>query len=212
MKHMNNHYGKSGTLTRFGLQMFADDESDDDNSESDDEDENTEGEDDQEDSADKEEKKYSDKDLDRIIGKRFARWAEEKEKAVKDAKEEAAKLAKMNTQQKQEYELEKAKSENADMQKEIESLKQAQLKSELSKEAARTMKEQHSIIATQDMLDFVVGDDADQTNERIEKLVGIILDDRKAQETARATGRTPKSFSNNGNTLTEIDKRIAKYK
>lgn len=156
--------------------------------------------------------KYTDDDLDKILKSRFARWKEEQEKAVKDAKEEAAKLAKMNNEQKQQYALEKEQNRAKELEGRIAELEKEAMKSELSKSAARIMKEQHSIIATQDMLDFVVGDDADQTNERIEKLVGIILEDRKQVETARATGRTPRSYTNNGNTMSEIEKRIAKYK
>lgn len=128
-----------------------------------------------------------------------------------DAKKEAEKLARMNSEQKKQYEAEKKDQLIKDQQEEINRLKQDALRSELSKEAARIMKSDHSIIATQDMLDFVVGDNADTTKANISKLVGIILDDRKLQEEKRATGRTPRSYSNNGNVMSEIDKRIAKY-
>ena len=73
------------------------------------------------------------------------------------------------------------------------------------------MKSDHKIVATQDMLDFVVADDSETTNANIKKLVGIILDDRRQIEEARAIGRTPKSYENNG-TVSEIQKRINKYK
>ena len=39
-----------------------------------------------------EEKKYTDKDVDAIVNKRFAKWKTEQEQAVKSAKEEAEKL------------------------------------------------------------------------------------------------------------------------
>ena len=41
-----------------------------------------------------EEKKYTDKDVDAIVNKRFAKWKTEQEQAVKSAKEEAEKLGK----------------------------------------------------------------------------------------------------------------------
>ena len=129
-----------------------------------------------------------------------------------DAKKEAEKLAKMNAEQKKQYEAEKKDQLIKDQQAEIDKLKHEALKAELSKEAARIMKSDHSIIATQDMLDFVVGDDADTTKANIAKLVGIIQEDRKLQEEKRATGRTPRNYDNNNNTMSEIDKRIAKYK
>ena len=154
------------------------------------------------------EAKYTEEDLARMKKE----WAKEQEKAVKDAEAEAAKLAKMNQEQKQQYALEKAQNREKELQARIEELEKEALRSSLSKEAAKTMKEDHGIIATPDMLEFVVGDDAKTTNERISKLVGIILEDRKQVEKERATGKTPKFFGSKGNTMSEIDKRIAKYK
>lgn len=96
-----------------------------------------------------EEKKYTDKDVDAIVNKRFAKWKTEQEQAVKSAKEEAEKLAKMNAEQKQNYEIEK-------LQKENEKLKQEAAKVELSRSATGILAEK-GIEATQDVLDFVVG-------------------------------------------------------
>ena len=113
-----------------------------------------------------EEKKYTDKDVDAIVNKRFAKWKTEQEQAVKSAKEEAEKLAKMNAEQKQNYEIEK-------LQKENEKLKQEAAKVELSRSATGILAEK-GIEATQDVLDFVVGNDADDTNAKIDKLVKIV--------------------------------------
>jgi hypothetical protein len=151
----------------------------------------------------KNEKKYSDEDLDKIIGAKFARWKEEQDKKIKNAEEEAAKLAKMNAEQKQQYEMEKLRKENED-------LKKANLHSELSRSASGLLKERN-IDATQDILDFVVGDDAEATSKNIDKFVKIVEEQVKRAEIARATGTTPRNITNNGNTMSEIDKRIAKY-
>ena len=68
------------------------------------------------------------------------------------------------------------------------------------------------IIASQDFLDLVVTGDADTSSANVNKLVGIILADRKVQEEKRATGRTPRSYgSGNKGEVSEIDRRIAKY-
>ena len=152
------------------------------------------------------EKKYSDADVDAIIDKKFAKWKAQQEKAVADAKAEAEKLAKMNADQKKDYEMEKLQAEN-------EKLKAEAMKVELGKTASALLKEQE-IDATQDMLDFVVGKDADATKANIEKFVGIIQSQVKAAEVKRATGETPKSYGdNNGEPeMTEIQRRIAKYK
>ena len=151
-----------------------------------------------------EEKKYTDKDVDAIVNKRFAKWKTEQEQAVKSAKEEAEKLAKMNAEQKQNYEIEK-------LQKENEKLKQEAAKVELSRNATGILAEK-GIEATQDVLDFVVGNDADDTKARIDKLVKIVESQLKKAEIARATGTTPKTMTNSGSQLSEFDKRLAKYK
>ena len=151
-----------------------------------------------------EEKKYTDKDVDAIVNKRFAKWKTEQEQAVKSAKEEAEKLAKMNAEQKQNYEIEK-------LQKENEKLKQEAAKVELSRSATGILAEK-GIEATQDVLDFVVGNDADDTNAKIDKLVKIVESQLKKAEIARATGTTPKTMTNSGSQLSEFEKRLAKYK
>ena len=124
-------------------------------------------------------------------------------KDLDDAKKEAAKLAKMNADQKRDYDMEKLKEEN-------ESLKKQAAKVELSKTASTLLKDQ-KVDATQDILDFVVGDDAEQTKANIDKFVGIIESVKKEVEVQRATGSVPKNYGG-GEQLTEIQKRIAKYK
>lgn len=148
-------------------------------------------------------KKYTDKDVDAIINKKFAKWKAEQEAAVKNAQEESAKLAKMNADQKHQYEMEKLQKENAE-------LKRSALRMELGKTATGLLKE-HNVDATQDILDFVVGKDAEETKERIDRFVSIVQAQLKRAEVERATGRTPKTVHNTGNAMSEIDKRIAKY-
>jgi hypothetical protein len=157
-------------------------------------------------------KTYTDAEVDEIIKNRLSRANAEKDKAIKAAKEEAEKLAKMNEEQKAQYRYEKLEQESAAKDAEIERLKGEAFKTELGKSASQIMKDEHGIIATPEMLEFVVGKDAEETKGRIDKLIGIILDDRKAQEEKRATGRTPRSYSGGGKQLTEIEKRIAKYR
>ena len=153
-----------------------------------------------------EEKKYTDKDVDDIVKKKLAKWEKAKEKELADAKAESEKLAKMNADQKKDYEMEKLQEENA-------KLKAEAVRVELGKTASTMLKE-HEIDATPDMLEFVVGKDAETTKTNIDKFVGIIQSQIKAAEVKRATGTTPKSYGNNQGEpeLSEIDKRIAKYK
>ena len=135
------------------------------------------------------EKKYTDAEVDAILNRKFAKW------------------------QKRQYEAEKKDQLIKDQQAEIDRLKQDALRSELSKSAARIMKDDYQIIATQDMLDFAVGADAETTKANIAKLVGIIRDDRRLQEEKRARGTVPKAYrTDGGEPESEIKKRIAAIK
>lgn len=189
MKFKNNHYN------RFNLQLLAEEPTNEPGGEGTEPAKNE--------PEPKPEKKYSDDDLDKIINKKYAKWKADYDKELSEAKEEAAKLAKMNAEQKQQYEIDKLKEENAKLKKE-------QFRAELGKTAAGLLSEKN-IDATQEVLDFVVGDDAEATNANIDKFVKIIEAQVKKAELARATGTTPRNITNNGNTLSEIDKRIAKY-
>lgn len=190
----------------FFLQLFADDGGAEGSAPGGDPDpageDNPEGTEEKSDNS--EEKKYSDADVDKIVSKKFAKWKAESEQAVKDAKDEAEKLAKMNAEQKQQYAMEKLQQEN-------EQLKAQAVRVELGKTATELLRE-HKITATEDMLDFVVGTDADSTKANIDKFVEIINAQLKAAEVERATGDTPKRYQGGGEALTEIQKRIAKYK
>lgn len=211
MKHFNLY-------KKFNLQLFAEGEGDGADSNG----AGTDGNDDDDDTS-KNDNSFDDflkdpdnqAEFDRRVAKALdtqkARLDGEYQNNLADAKKEAEKLAKMNADQKKQYEAEKKDQLIEQQKEEINRLKQNALRSELSKEAARIMKSDHEIIATQDMLDFVVGNDSEETNANIKKLVGIIQDDRKQVEKARATGRTPKTYHNGKDTMSEIDKRIAKY-
>lgn len=193
MKHMNNNYGQTRI---FKLQMFAEGEA-------------PEGEG-GESTDQQDEKKYSDKDVDKIVKGKYAKWKaemdkelKEKDEAAKKAQEEAAKLAKMNAEQKQQYEMDKIKSQNQELQAKLERI-------ELGKAATNILKESN-IEATDEILEFVVADNAENTKANIDKFVKIIEAQVQKAEVARATGTTPRTITNNGNQLSEIEKRIAKY-
>lgn len=165
-------------------------------------------------------KTYTQEELDSIIRKRVKRAEDKARKEaeeaaatqIENARTEAEKLARMNEEQKKQYEEEKKAKEMDDLRAENERLRKAQEHADLSRQAADMLQSEHSITATQDILDFVVGDDADTTKSRIDKFVAIIKADRKAIEAERAIGRTPKSFSDSKNELSELQKRLSKYK
>ena len=191
---------------RLNLQLFAEDEGGDEGGKTD-QDDDKGGDDskaDPKDGGKDDEKKYTDADVNKLLNAKYAKMAEKFEKELQEAKDEAAKLAKMNAEQKKEYELEKLKKENAE-------LKSQAMHYELGKTATAILKES-DIEATQDMLDFVVGKDAETTKELITKFVGIINGQIKAAETKRATGSTPKNYSGEGHEMSDLERRIKKYR
>lgn len=102
------------------------------------------------------EKKYSDKDLDEILSKKFARWQEKQQKAVA----EAEKLAKMDAQQKAEYERD-------ELQKKLDALMRKDAIAEMSK-TARKMLTDNNINISDDLLGMLVTEDAEKTKAAID--------------------------------------------
>lgn len=155
-------------------------------------------------------KTFTQADVDKIVAERIAREKKANEKAIKEAKEEAAKLAKMNEDQKKEYEAQKKDKQIADLQAENESLKREAMKSELGKTVSAELMAA-GFPATPDVLEFIVGDDAETTQARKESFIAILEADRKAQAVKRATGKTPQSYKNKGKE-DPFDKVLNKYK
>lgn len=140
------------------------------------------------------------KAIETALGNAKAKWQEDSDQKA----EEAAKVAKMNAEQKQQYELEK-------LQKENERLLAESVRNQLARNATGVLTEK-GIEATQDVLDFVVGADEADTNARIDTLVKIVESQLKKAEIVRATGTTPKNMTNSGSQMSEFEKRLAKYK
>ncbi len=140
------------------------------------------------------------KAIETALGNAKVKWQEDADQKA----EEVAKVAKMNAEQKQQYEMDKLKRENERLQAES-------VKNQLSRNAAGVLSDK-GIEATQEVLDFVVGTDEADTNARIDTLVKIVESQLKKAEIARATGTTPKTMTNQRNQMSEFDKRLAKYK
>lgn len=100
--------------------------------------------------------KYSDKDLDEILSKKFAKWQEKKQKEVDEAK----KLAEMDAAQRAEYERNK-------LQEELNKLKKKDALFEMTK-TARKMLQDKGINASEDLLSVLVTTDADKTKAAID--------------------------------------------
>ena len=131
---------------------------------------------------------YTDEQVNEIVKKRLARAEKEKQAAV----DEAAKLAKMNADQKKDYELQKA-------QKERDELK-SQLASYQMGKQARSMFEDAKLSVTEDDLKHVVTSEAESTETNVKWLIAHdqAVAERIRQELLK--GSTPLDPSSNRNT------------
>ena len=137
------------------------------------------------------EKKYTQDELEEIIKARVAREKKATEKAV----EEAAKLAKMNEEEKREFEYQK-------LQEELAELKRKDAYYGLSREASKMLAE-HDIQANDDLLKFVVDDSAEETQSKVNAFVELV--NAKVDEGVQKalSGRTPKAHVNANQVVTQ---------
>lgn len=141
--------------------------------------------------AKSDEKTFTQDEVNQIIEKRIAR---EQKKADEKAKE-AEKLAKMNKDQKAEYEREK-------MQKELDAYKAKEARYEM-KQTAKDMLKEKDITADDDLLEIVTADTADQTSENVKAFTDVLNKMVKEQVQAKLTQGTPKSFQATGSMTRE---------
>lgn len=157
---------------KINLQLFAEDVEDSDDN-------------DNKDTSEKEgnkepEKKYSDEDLDRIISKKFAKWKQDQEKAVDEAK----KLADMNAQEKAEYERDK-------IRKELDELKNEKVLNEMSK-TARKMLSDEGINISDDLLANLVTTDAEKTKSVVNDFAKMFKSEVESAVKEALKGNPPK--------------------
>lgn len=137
------------------------------------------------------EKKYSDADLDEIIGKKFAKWQKEQQKAV----DEAQKLATMNATQKAEYERDQLK-------KELDTLKKQASLAEMTK-TARKMLSDDGITITDELLSLMVNDDAEATKAAVDSFSSLFKEAVESAVKERLKGEPPKRGTGGGTSMTK---------
>ena len=136
-------------------------------------------------------KTYTQEELEEIVKARVAREKKAAEKAV----EEAAKLAKMNEEEKREFEYQK-------LQEELAELKRKDAYYGLSREASKMLAE-HDIQANDDLLQFVVKDDAEGTQTAVNAFVELFNAKVEQGVQKALSGRTPKANVNANQTVTK---------
>ena len=191
MKYMNNHYGKQKIYGKQGmnLQLFAEEDPEDDDPEDPEEDpeDDPDAEDDPEEDPDSEDKEkgkkerlYTKKEMASIVKKEVAKAIKEKD----DRQSEAEKLKNMTKEQREAHD-QKKKGEK------VEELERKLARMELMDTASDLLKESE-IPVSKDVLHFVVGNDAEETAENIQKFVAIKDAIVLAVSKERNTGKTPK--------------------
>nr|DAT54066.1 MAG TPA: capsid scaffolding protein [Caudoviricetes sp.] len=144
----------------------------------------------------KDEKTYSEEEFNQRLNDELKRRMKQKEQEKQDAIEEAKKLAKMNKDQQEEYENEKLRKEN-------DELRNKQARYEM-RDIARKMLNERDIKANDEILDFVVSTDADETQEKIESFSKILNDMVQAKVKESLRQGSPKNVSSSGMSKQDI--------
>ncbi len=139
------------------------------------------------------EPKFTQKQLDKIVQDRVNRLEQDKQDAIDEAK----KLAKMNADEKREYEFEKLQEENKRLLAE-------QNRYSLGKEATKILAESN-IVATDEILEFVVREDADKTSAAVKAFSDLVdkVSDERMKE--KLKGKSPKKQTSQQSTMTKTE-------
>lgn len=176
--------------SKLNLQFFA--EGPDDKTNPDDK----QGGNDQDDPKKDDRKDGDDKKNDYVTVEELQRRLKQKDKEKENAVKEAEKLAKMNKDQKNEYEMEKLRKEN-------EELRQREAMNSMRNEA-RSMFSEKNITATDELLDIVVTTEAESTQKNIDALTNVINNIVKEQVKESLRNGAPKNVKSGGMTREDI--------
>ena len=130
------------------------------------------------------EKTFTQAELDAIIQKEKGKAKRAAEREYQAKMDEAEKLRKMNAEQKAEYEAKKQADRIAELEAQLN-------RNGLEKEASKMLSES-GIVASDEILSFVVKDNAEATQETVNSFTALVneLADKKVSEMLK--GKTPK--------------------
>ena len=131
-------------------------------------------------------KKYSDRDLDQILNKRFARWQKQQQAAIS----EAEKLAHMS-------EAEKSAKAMKDLQAEIAELKRDKALADVAR-TARGILAEEGVTVSEEILSALVTDDAEATDKRVKAYVKAFKSEVQAEVKRQLKGTQPKTGTPGG--------------
>lgn len=130
------------------------------------------------------EKTFTQAELDDIVQKEKAKAKRSAEREYKEKMDEAEKLRKMNAEQKAEYEAQKQADRIAELEAQLN-------RNGLEKEASKMLSEA-GIVASDDILSFVVKNDAEGTQEAVNALSSLVNDLANKKVSEMLKGKTPK--------------------
>ncbi|HEL9634876.1 TPA: DUF4355 domain-containing protein [Streptococcus suis] len=130
------------------------------------------------------EKTFTQEEVNALIEKRLAKQEKSFNKRIQEKLDEAEKLRQMNAEQKAEYEAKKQADYIAELEAKIN-------RSGLEKEASKILSES-GLVVDDKILDFVVKDTAEATQEAVDSFSALVNDlaDKKVSEMLK--GKTPK--------------------
>jgi len=165
---------------KLNLQFFADPAGEPNNGDNDNEKSNSDDVETKETGL-QDEKKYSDADVDRIVGEKYAKFEKQKQKEVDEAK----KLAKMNKDEKQKFEMDKLKSEAQEAQNELAKYQM--------RDTAKQMILDGGATPTDEMIDLVTSSDAETTKANVNKALNFAKAIREQVTKELSQGTTPRT-------------------
>lgn len=129
-------------------------------------------------------KTFTQEEVDKMVQKRMARYDREHQKEVESAKTEAAKLAKMNKDQKKDYELQQAQQKAQDAE--------AQLARYQLRDTVRKQLVDGGFTPEESDIDLVVTADAETTKQNGDALLAMVERIRNDERQKTLSGSTPK--------------------
>lgn len=132
----------------------------------------------------KEEKMYTQSEVNEIMRKRMDRAMREQQEKIDAAKSEATKMAKMNAEQKRNYELEKANKRAQEAEARLARLEMQAV--------ARKMFDESGVTIADEELALVVTDDAETTKSNVEMMTEFAKKVREEAVNKVMAGSTPK--------------------
>lgn len=157
----------SADFRHFKLQIFAGDGGDDpegsDGADGDDSEDDPDG----GSGAEEDEKKYTDKEVNDLIERKFAEWQKKQEKR-RIKQDEAERLKNMSEQERKDHEME-------ELRKQVDALQRRDAMSKMAA-TARNMLKEKGISVGDDLISLMISDDADTTKKSVDTFIEAFQD------------------------------------